>query len=73
MSRPRSVPDAQVLAAVRALLRQGGDKAVAFSAVAERAGLAPASLAQRYGSVQGMIAASTSPCSRASMASVVPL
>lgn len=60
MSRPRSVPDAQVLAAVRALLRQGGDKAVAFSAVAEKTGLAPASLAQRYGSVQGMIAAAAS-------------
>ncbi len=57
MPRPRSIPDSTVLAQVRLLLAQGGEKAVAFSSVAAATGLAPASLAQRYGSVQGMIAA----------------
>ena len=57
MARPRSIPDAVILSAVRALLSAGGEKAVAFSAVAEATGLAAASLAQRYGGVQGMIKA----------------
>ena len=57
MARPRSVPDPVVHQAVLALIRQGGDKAVTFSAVAARAGLAASSLAERHGSVAGMIAA----------------
>lgn len=57
MARPRSIPDPTILAAVRALFSAGGEKAVAFSAVAEATGLAASSLAQRYGSVQGMIEA----------------
>jgi AcrR family transcriptional regulator len=56
MARPRSVPDTVVHDAVLALIRLGGDKAVTFSAVAARAGLAASSLAERHGSVAGMIA-----------------
>lgn len=56
MARPRTIPDAVVHDAVLALIRLGGDKAVTFSAVAARAGLAASSLAERHGSVAGMIA-----------------
>ncbi len=56
MARPRSVPDPVVHDAVLALIRHGGEKAVTFSAVAARAGLAASSLAERHGSVAGMIA-----------------
>lgn len=55
MARPRTVPDSTVHDSVLALIRVGGEKAVTFSAVAERVGLAPSSLAERHGSVQGMI------------------
>lgn len=55
MARPRSVPDSVVHEAVLALIRAGGDKAVTFSAVAARCGLAASSLAERHGSVAGMI------------------
>lgn len=60
MSRPRSVPDTQVLAAVRALLAEGGERAASFAAVARAAGLAGSSLVQRYGSRQGMVQAALS-------------
>ncbi len=56
MARPRSVPDAAVHDAVLALMRGKGEKAVTFSAVAARTGLAASSLAERHGSVAGMIA-----------------
>lgn len=55
MARPRSVPDTVVHKAVLALIRAGGDKAVTFSAVAARSGLAASSLAERHGTVAGMI------------------
>jgi AcrR family transcriptional regulator len=57
VARPRTIPDSAILAAVRSLLSAGGEKAVAFSSVAQASGLAAASLAQRYGGVQGMIEA----------------
>lgn len=57
MARPRSIPDSTVFAAVHRLFSEGGEKAVAFSAVARATGLAPASLAQRYGSIAGLIEA----------------
>lgn len=56
MARPRSVPDQTVHDAVLSLIRGKGEKAVTFSAVAARAGLAASSLAERHGSVAGMIA-----------------
>lgn len=56
MARPRKVPDPVVHRVVLDLTRHGGEKAVTFSAVAERAGLAASSLAERYGSIAGLIA-----------------
>lgn len=57
MARPRTIPDGEVFAAIRALLAQGGDKAVAFSSVARATGLAAPTLVQRYGTLEGMVKA----------------
>lgn len=57
MARPRTIPDDRIFAAIRALLAQGGDKAVAFSSVARATGLAAPTLVQRYGSREGMVKA----------------
>lgn len=56
MARPRRISDATVHEAVLSLIRVRGEKAVTFSAVAERAGLAASSLAERHGSIAGLIA-----------------
>lgn len=55
MARPKSVPDDQVHAAIAALYRRGGDKAVTFATVSDATGLAPPTLVQRYGSRDGML------------------
>ena len=55
MARPRLVPDATIFACVRRLLAAGGDKAVAFAAVARETGLAAPTLVQRYGSRDAML------------------
>lgn len=55
MARPRTIPDTVVHDAVLQLLRHGSGKAVTFAAVAEKVGLAASSLAERYGTVAGMI------------------
>lgn len=57
MPRTRTVPDAQVFAAIQHLLDQGGDKAVSFATVASATGLAPPTLVQRYGSRDAMVRA----------------
>ncbi|MBS3979394.1 MAG: transcriptional regulator [Rhodobacteraceae bacterium] len=57
MPRTRTIPDAQVFAIIQRLLEQGGEKAVSFGSVAKASGLAPPTLVQRYGSVEGMIRA----------------
>lgn len=57
MARPRSIPDSEVLSLVRGLYAAQGEKAVSFGTVGQAAGLAPSTLAQRYGSVEGMISA----------------
>lgn len=57
MPRKRSVPDAEVLSLVRGLFAAQGEKAVSFGTVGQAAGLAPSTLAQRYGSVEGMLSA----------------
>jgi hypothetical protein len=44
-----------VFQAVHALVRAGGAKAVTFGAVAARVGLAASSLAQRHGTVDGLL------------------
>lgn len=57
MPRPRTIPDARIFAAIRQLLGDGGDKAVAFGAVARATGLAAPTLVQRYGTREGMLRA----------------
>lgn len=57
MGRHKTLPDAEVFAALRGLLVQGGDKAVAFSSVAQATGLAAPTLAQRYGTRDAMVRA----------------
>ncbi|NBZ88147.1 transcriptional regulator [Stagnihabitans tardus] len=58
MARPRLLPDSQVFAAVLSLLAADGEKGVTFSSVSRKTGLAGASLVQRYGGLDGMMAAS---------------
>lgn len=57
MARPRSIPDAEIFAAIRLLLSRDGEKAASFGAVARATGLAAPTLVQRYGSQAGMIRA----------------
>jgi AcrR family transcriptional regulator len=57
MPRSRTIPDADIFAAIRRLLAEGGDKAVAFGSVARATGLAAPTLVQRYGSREGMVRA----------------
>ncbi len=57
MPRTRTVSDADIHANVRALLAEGGDKAVSFGTVGRAARLAPSTLAQRFGTVAAMRAA----------------
>ena len=57
MGRNKTLPDTDVFAALRQLLIQGGDKAVAFSSVAQATGLAAPTLAQRYGTRDAMVRA----------------
>ncbi|MEZ5798965.1 MAG: transcriptional regulator [Paracoccaceae bacterium] len=54
MARSKTIPDDQVLGAVRQLLAAGGDKAVSFGAVGRATRLAPSTLAQRFGTVAAM-------------------
>lgn len=55
MSRPRTIPDADVFAAILRLIAEDGEKAVAFSSVARATGLSAPSLVQRYGPLSDMI------------------
>jgi AcrR family transcriptional regulator len=57
MARPRTIPDVEIYATIRALVVRDGEKAVAFGPVARLTGLAPPSLVQRYGNRDGMIRA----------------
>ena len=57
MSRPRTIPDADVFAAILHLITEGGEKSVAFSTVARATGLAAPSLVQRYGALPKMVQA----------------
>ena len=54
MARNRSVPDAQVFGLILAALQDNGEKAVSFGQISIATGLAPATLADRYGSVEAM-------------------
>ena len=55
MSRPRTIPDADIFAAILRLIAEGGEKSVAFSTVARATGLAAPSLVQRYGALPQMV------------------
>lgn len=57
MGRSRTIPDDTIFLAIRMLLADGGDKAVAFSSVARATGLAAPTLVQRYGSRDAMLRA----------------
>ena len=57
MPRNRIIPDDRVFSTVLRLLAEGGDKAVSFATVAAATGLAPPTLVQRYGSLDGMVRA----------------
>lgn len=57
MARPRTIPDAEIFAAILRLIAADGEKAVAFSAVARATGLAAPSLVQRYGTLPDMVRA----------------
>lgn len=58
MARPRSVDDEVVLDAVRVVLAQVGPSGLTLAAVGKVAGLAPATLVQRFGSKRGLLLAS---------------
>lgn len=57
MARPRTIPDSTIFAAILRLIAEGGEKAVAFSTVAQATGLSAPSLVQRYGALPDMIRA----------------
>jgi hypothetical protein len=62
MSRPRTIPDADVFDAILRLIAEGGEKTVAFSSVARSTGLSAPSLVQRYGALPAMTAAALHHC-----------
>jgi AcrR family transcriptional regulator len=55
MPRSKIISDATVFAAIRQLLADGGEKAVSFATVAQKTGLAPPTLAQRFASRNNMV------------------
>lgn len=57
MTRPRTTSDADIFTHLMQLLAENGEKALTFGVLSQRCGLAPATLAQRFGSVQGMVRA----------------
>ncbi len=57
MARQKSISDQDIHAHLLALLAESGEKALSFGALSQRCGLAPATLAQRFGSVDAMIRA----------------
>ncbi len=57
MARTKSLPDADIFAHLLLALGEGGEKAATFGVISARSGLAPATLAQRFGSIDGMVSA----------------
>lgn len=57
MARPKLQDDTKILVHLMAALAESGEKALTFGAISQRCGLAPATLSQRFGSVEGMIRA----------------
>lgn len=54
MPRRKILSDAEVLKATRQLFAAGGEKAISFGNLARATGLAASTLAQRFGSVEGL-------------------
>jgi AcrR family transcriptional regulator len=59
--RPRTRSDAEVLAAARRVVGERGVAGLTFAAVAAEAGLAPSTLAERYGSKRALLLAALEP------------
>src|SRR5713226_6873161 len=57
MGRPRTMPDAAVLEASARVMSRCGPKDFTLAQVAREAGLAPATLIQRFGSKRGLLLA----------------
>lgn len=55
--RPRTIPDAEVLAAAEAVLRDDGPGALSLAAVARRCGLSPAAIQRRFNGKHGLLLA----------------
>lgn len=57
MSRPRTLPDEHVIAAAARVIHRLGPTRLTLADVAREAGLAPATLLQRFGSKRGLLLA----------------
>lgn len=57
MARSKTLPNTEIFAEVLRALGEHGDKAVTFGLISARCGLAPATLAQRFGGVEDMLRA----------------
>lgn len=55
MPRSKIIPDTEIFALIRRLLKEGGDKAVAFGSISRETGLAPSTLVQRFGTRDAMV------------------
>lgn len=57
MARPRTQTDPEIFGHLLTALADSGEKSLTFGVLSLRCGLAPATLAQRFGSVDGMVRA----------------
>lgn len=57
MARPKTQTDDEIFAHLMAGLADLGEKSLTFGAISRRCGLAPATLAQRFGTVDAMVRA----------------
>jgi len=55
MPRPKSLPDMEVLEAALSLMREQGTSSLTFAALADRCGLSPSTLVQRFRSKSDLI------------------
>jgi AcrR family transcriptional regulator len=55
MARTKTQSDADLVAHLLAILAEHGEKGLTFGVLSQRCGLAPATLAQRFGSVEAMV------------------
>ena len=55
MARKRTQTDVDIATHLLAVLAEHGEKGLTFGILSQRCGLAPATLAQRFGSVEGMV------------------